>query len=360
MPYSIQFQTAALLLMGVTGALLTEKMAIRLHTQKSYFALFISVLISICADMLSVILIVKSDVFSLWVTDFVCKIYLVSIVLVGYFLWQYTLTEIHHEKNIWLKPRTLLGVLPILSELVVVIVFPIQIYHDKVIVYTYGFCVQITYWCALFYLLVTLLYTFVFYKNISKYVCNSIWFLIGIWFLAALLQMFNNNILIVSFAMSVAMVFMYIKLENPAAYIDNEIHVYNSYAYAEYLQKQFDTKSKLWVASIRVEGLYSVNENFSMQSGRELLCLIVDFLKQTGNKVSIYRTGITTFSIFYADEKELLKVVKQIETRFQNPWCINGMYFKLEGRVAYLEDSSLVNSVNELMDVLHYFVKNPR
>ncbi|HKM34742.1 MAG TPA: hypothetical protein VJY54_08370 [Lachnospiraceae bacterium] len=358
MPYSIQFQSAALLLMGATGALLTEKMAIRLHTQKSYIALYISVLVSIFADILSVIFIVESDVFGLWETSFVCKIYLVSIVLVGFFLWQYTLTEIHHEKNIWLKSRTLLGVLPIISELVIVILFPIQIYHEGVIVYTYGFCVQITYWCAFFYLLVTLLYTFVFYKNISKYVCNSIWFLIGIWVLAALIQMFNNSILIVGFAMSVAMVFMYIKLENPTAYIDNEVHVYNSYAYTEYLQKQFDTKKRIWIASLRVEGIHSVNENFSMQGGRELLCMIVHFLKQTGKKISIYRTGMATFSIFYTDEKELINAVNKIEARFQNPWCINGMYIKLESHVAYLDDSSLVNSANELMDVLHYFVKD--
>lgn len=360
MPYNIQFQTAAVILMGITGALLTEKMAIRIHTQRSYIALFISVLVSICTDIVSVIFIVEKDIFGLHVTNVICKLYLISIVIVGFLLWQYTLTEIHHEKNNWLKPRILVGLIPILIELVAVIFTPIQIYQEGLIVYTYGHCVQITYLCALFYLLITMLYTLIYNKKISKYVCYSIWFLVGIWFLAAMIQMFNNSLLIVSFAMSVAMVCMYIKLENPNTYIDNEVHVFNSYAYAEYLQKQFDNHSKIWVASLRVEGIRSVNENISLQGGRELLSMIVNFLKKTGKWVSVYRIGMATFSIFYKDEKELIDGVEKIEARFQNPWCINGMYFKLESQVAYLEDSSLVSSVNELMDVLHYYVKDHR
>ncbi len=352
----IQFQAAALLLMGITGALLTEKMTIRLHTQKSYIAIYLSVLGSIIADILSIVFIVNREFYSMGQTNLVCKLYLGSIVMVSFFLWRYTLAEVHYDKNSWHRPRTLLGLIPLICEVVALIVFPVNIFFDGKDLYSYGLCVNITYWCILFYLLIVMLYTIVYYKRMSKYVCQSIWFLIGISLLAIIIQMYNNSLLIASFSMSVSMIFMYIKLENPTAYIDNEVHVYNSYAYMEYLQKQFDNrKKKLWIASVKINGLHPINDNFGIQKGRELLCMIIDFIKQTGKDIVIYRVDAISFAIFYKDKNDLLSSIELIETRFKNPWLIEGMYFKLDARIGYLDDCSLVNSVNELMDVLQNF-----
>lgn len=358
MPYNIQFQVAGLLLVCLTGLLLSGKKAVRLFTQKNYIILFVAVAVSICLDIMSVIFIVEQETFGAGITHAVCKAYLLSIVAVALSLWQYAVSEVH--KGIFQKKIfRILAFLPLFIHVFVLIFAPIQSFHSGMQVYTYGVCVTLTYCFAIIYLVSCLFYTIVYRAWMSKSTRNSIWFLIGAWIFAALVQMIHNELLIVGFAMGIAMVYMYIKMENPETFIDNESRALNAYAYTEYLQKVMGSGRKFWVASVHVEGIHFVNDSFSFHQGRELLQQIVDFLRQTGDRRTlIFRTNTSTFSVFYSDEKTLQIAVNKIEARFEAAWQVDDLEFGLECRVAYLADSSLVDSANELIDILHYFTED--
>lgn len=358
MPYNIQFQLAGLLLVCLTGLLLLGKKAVRLFTQKNYIILFVTVAVSICLDIVSVIFIVEQETLGTGITHAVCKAYLLSIVAVALSLWQYAVSEVH--KGIFQKKIfRILAFLPLVFHALVLMFTPIQSYHSGMQVYTYGVCVTLTYCFAIIYLATSLIYTIIYRAGMSRSARNSIWFLIGAWLLAAMIQMMHNEFLIVSFAMGIAMVYMYIKMENPETFIDNESSALNAYAYTEYLQKAMGSGRKFWVASVHIEGIHFVNESFGFYQGRELLQQIVDFLRQTGDRRTlVFRTNTGTFSVFYTDEKKLRTAVNKIEARFEETWQVEGLAFGLECRVAYLADSSLVESPNELIDILHYFTED--
>lgn len=359
MSYNIQFQIAAFLLLCMTGWLLMEKKAVRLYTQRTYILLFLTVAASICTDILSVVLIKGDAGLDRVITRGVCKLYLLSIVHVAYRLFRYALTESDKGRKRGKGLRLYISFLPMAVQAAVLLLCPVYAYCDGAAVYTYGICVEITYACSIIYLAVSLFYTLWYYKSMNKYACYSIWFLIGVWGLAAVVQMFHNELLIVSFAMGLAMIYMYINLENPQMYIDNESNAFNSYAYTEYLQKTMGSGKKIWVAAVKIEGIRFVNEKFGVYHERELLRLIVEFLSQTGSKGAlVFRTGVSAFSIFYRGEASVEKAVRQIESRFERGFKIEDMNFNLECKTAYLTDSTLVNSVNELIDILHYFVED--
>ena len=356
MPYNIQFQIAGLFITGLTGLLLCGKKAVRFYTQRTYIALLIAVALSTLVDMLSVLLIVGEGIPEIAV-HIVCKFYLVTIVCVAYFLFRYAYTEAHrNKKGSWFVE--LFGLLPVVVQLVVLVLRPISVYADGSNVYSYGICVTTTYAICLLYLAVSLGYTIFYTKWLNRQARHGIWFLMGAWLVAALVQMIHNEWLIVSFAMSLAMIFMYIELENPETYVDNESRALNSYAYAEYLQREFTGGKKLWVAAVHVEGIRFANEQFGLHYGRELLRQVVDALKATGGgHNTVYRTDADSFSVFYQEEKYLLVGVEEIEKRFTKMWTVEEMNFNLDCHVAYLADSGLVSTVDELIDVLHHFSK---
>ena len=354
MPYNIQFQIAGLFITGLTGFLLSGKKEVRLYTQSTYIALLLTVSISIFVDMLSVLLIVGEGIPELAV-HIVCKIYLVTIVCVAYLLFRYAYTEAYRNRR-GNRMVLILGVLPLLALIVVLVTCPISVYAEGSNVYTYGICVTSTYVVCMVYLAVSLSYTIFYTKWLNKQVRHGIWFLMGAWLIAALIQMVHNEWLIVSFAMSLAMIYMYVELENPETYLDNESRALNSYAYTEYLQKEFASGKKLWVAAVHIEGVRFANEQFGLHYGRELLRQVVDVLKKTGDgHTTVFRTGTDTFTIFYQEEKYLLVGVDEIEKRFAKMWAVEEMNFNLDCHVAYLADSGLVTTVDELIDVLHHF-----
>ena len=356
MPYNIQFQIAGLFITGLTGLMLGGKKAVRFYTQRTYIALLIAVAISTLVDMLSVLLIVGEGIPELAV-QIVCKLYLVTIVCVAYFLFRYAYTEAHRNKKgsrwVWL-----LSLLPLLTLPVVLVLRPISIYAEGSSVYSYGICVTTTYVICMLYLAVSMGYTIFYTKWLNRQVRHGIWFLMGAWLVAALIQMIHNEWLIVSFAMSLAMIFMYIELENPETYVDNESGALNSYAYSEYLQRELSSGKKLWIAAVHIEGVRFANEQFGLHYGRELLRGVVSALKATGDgHTTVYRTDADSFSVFYSEEKYLLAGVEEIEKRFTRMWTVEEMNFNLDCHVAYLADSGLVSTVDELIDVLHHFSK---
>lgn len=358
MPYNIQFQIAGLFLVCLTGLLLLGKRAVRLYTQKTYIFLFAAVTVSICLDILSVIFAVEKEKAGDIVVHFICKAYLLSIIIVAFSLWQYIFTEVHkgirHKKLFYS-----LGLFPLLAQLLVLIFFPIKIFHSGMKLYTYGICVSLTYVFAFVYLAASIVYTVIHKKDMRQAACKSICFLIGAWISAALVQMARNEFLIVSFAMGLAMIYMYIKMENPQSYIDNESQTFNAYAYTEYLQKIVGSEKKIWVISVRVDGIHFVNENFGFSHGRKLLRQVVQFFRQTGDKRTVvFHTSSCSFAIFYEEEQAMLSAVDKIEARFEETWQVEDLSLNLDYKMAYLADSTQMTSVNELIDVLDYFVED--
>lgn len=70
----------------------------------------------------------------------------------------------------------------------------------------------------------------------------------------------------------------------------------------------------------------------------------------------VFRTDASSFCIFYTDEDAMMGALDKMQTRFEEVWQVDDLSFSLEFRAAYLADSKLVDSVNELMDILTYFV----
>ncbi|MBP5604000.1 MAG: EAL domain-containing protein, partial [Ruminiclostridium sp.] len=62
---------------------------------------------------------------------------------------------------------------------------------------------------------------------------------LGIWIAAALVQFFNNDILLVGFACSLGMLILFIMLENPDANIDRQAGCFHAHALSEYLRQSF-------------------------------------------------------------------------------------------------------------------------
>lgn len=354
MVLNIQFQVAGLVLVILVGALLLNEKTLRLYTESVFVILLCTVLVCISLDIASIFALNFEEELGASFVYLICKLYLCSIVCVAYMLLMYTLTEVHRRKR-QMRKVMFYHSIPLVADVILVAVLPIYEHIQEKQVYTYGASVQITYLFALIYLGDSLYYTIAYRNRTTRQRRESVWFLLGAWTLTALIQMLHNEFLLVGFAMAVAMVFMYMKLENPENNLDKITDSFNSYAYFRYLQKLSGMDKDFSMITISIEGMRFINENFGVRNGNVVLKQIADYLSEIKG-CKVFRTSESEFILIFEDSLLVENAADCIMRRFEEPWNIKEVNFNLQVYITYLPSRYVVNSADEITEVLHYFM----
>lgn len=350
---NIQFQAAGMILVVLVGALLFSEKTLRLYTESVFVVLLCMVFSCIFLDISSIFALNNEEVIGTAVMNLICKAYLISIVVVAYILLMYALTEVHRKKRHMARIMKY-HVIPLILEVILVIVLPIHKHLQDGAVYTYGPSVQVTYLFALIYLGDSLYYTVCYRNRTTRQRRESVWFLLGAWIFTALIQMLHNELLLVGFAMAVAMVFMYMKLENPENNLDKVTDTFNSYAYFGYLQKLTGMDKDFSMVTISVEGFRFINENFGIRNGNVVLKQIAEYLSEIKG-CKVFRESEADFILVFEDRLLVEDAAEKIKKRFEESWNIREVNFNLQVYITYLPSRYIVNTADEITEVLHYF-----
>ncbi len=352
---NIQFQVAGLILVILVIAILFNEKKLHLYTESVFGALLATVLVCIGLDITSVFALNYEHVIGKLFMDIVCKLYLISINAVAYELLKYALAEVHKKRKN-LNRIMLFHAIPLLLNTVLVCVVPIYKHLEAGEIYTYGPAVQITYVTA-FVFLVDSVYHMLRYRNrTTKQRRQSVWFLLGAWLVAASIQMFHNELLLIGFTMGVGMVFMYMKLENPENNVDKITDSFNIYAYFGHLNKLSGMDKDFGMLAISLSGLQFIRENFGMHNANAVLKKVADYLRELeGGKV--FRDNESEFIVVFDDKMMTEAAVEKLKKRFLTPWIVKEVKFQLEPYIAYIPSRNIVDSADDVTEVIHYFME---
>ena len=204
---NIQMQVGGLLIMFLLQYFYSRQEVMGLYTEKLFKRALHITIVCLILDIISVVLIVNRYMIPLWLVNLECKAYLVSLLGNGYTAMIYACSDIYH-KEMTSRYAQVFGVIVLLMG-ALIFVLPIQIFNEGNVVYTYGPACIATYIGALFSLLGTF---FIITKN--KEIMNwkrrrAIMIWLGMWLIAALIQLFNSSILLVGFASALGMVILF-------------------------------------------------------------------------------------------------------------------------------------------------------
>lgn len=354
MVFNIQFQAAGIVLVVLVMSLLWKEKTLRLYTEGIFNVLLGTVFICILLDISSIFALNYEQKIGRGFMVVVCKAYLISIVCVAFMLLVYTLPGIY-KKQRHMERVVRFHAIPLAADVILVFVLPIYKYLEGGKIYTYGASVQITYFFALFYLGDALYHTVRYRSRIAKKRRESVWFLICAFILTAVVQMLHNELLLVGFAMAVAMVFMYTKLENPESNLDKITDTFNSYAYYGYLGKLSGMEKDFGMIGISIEGFRFIHEKFGIRNANVVLRQIADFLSGVEG-ATVFRDSETEFILLLENELLVENAMERIQERFEEPWNIREINFNLQVYITYLPSRHIVNSADEINEVLHYFM----
>lgn len=351
MVLNIQFQVAGIILLTVIIIMYTRQRALNLLSEKYFMKVFFSVYICVLLDVISVLAINNSELMSDRLCKFICKLYLVSVVNVALSIIIYTIYGVLIRKP-WLVK---VCYIPFIVFLVLECILPINYYADNGSVYTYGSAVVCTYIVAVMYIIAVAFYIVKYGKTLPSYKRSSITFLIIVWFATAIIQFFNEELLLVSYSISVSVAYMYMKLENPENNIDRDTGAFNRNALYTYIVTRQERDDKgLALLVISISDFKFIVETFGYKNANLLLKEIVSFFNKNA-KCEVFKRSENEFTIIYDDMESLNEHLEVIKQRFDSPWQVDDIIINIcfTGCSLFVKDKEKPDSITE---TINYFL----
>ena len=320
MVWNIQFQVAALVLSLVVAGMCFNQKRLNFASELAFIRLLVGTLISISLDITSIVVINYRNSLPDFIVQFFCELYLLSIVLVACLSAWFAVAEISYKiKPIWRN----LTVIPLVVEIVVLVLFKtgIHINPEDGTIYTEGVTVFVTYVFCAFHIVTTLIMVIWEKSIIRKRRRIAVYVWLVCWLAAGILQFFANELLLVSFVMSLAIVYMYCRLENPEYHLDFVENVFNKKGFHMLMEENIRFHRHKPLISISINNLNTINEIFGNKTVSAVITAVCGFLQDIPNSI-IFRLEDNLFCIALDKPEDSEKALEYILKRFELPWNI--------------------------------------
>ena len=246
---NIQAQLCGIILLVIMFLFYRRYESLRLNTQIGFQVLLLCMLLCIFLDMLSIWAIMRLLLDHRWAVYVICKAYLMSIVLVGFAGFWYECTDVYEDKR-KLRRIAITGGAGWLAGCVVIASLPLGIYKMGRVVYTAGPAVLLTYLFAGMFIIGNIVFTVIKRKQANYRRSQVILFWLALWFSAAVVQFFNNELLLVGYAGALGVLVIFFRLENPEYLTDAVTGLFNQDGLLLYARKLYNEEKPFSLMSI--------------------------------------------------------------------------------------------------------------
>lgn len=246
---NIQAQICGIILLVIMFLFYRRYESLRLNTQIGFQVLMLCMLLCIFLDMLSIWAIVRLLLDHRGTVYVICKAYLMSIVLVGFAGFWYECTDVYEDKK-KLRQVAVTGGVAWLSGCCVIAGLPLGIYKMGRVVYTAGPAVMVTYLFTGMFILVNIAFTLAKRKQANHRRSQVILSWLALWLAAAVVQFFNNELLLVGYAGALGVLVIFFRLENPEYLTDAVTGLFNQDGLLLYARKLYNEKKSFSLMSI--------------------------------------------------------------------------------------------------------------
>jgi EAL domain-containing protein (putative c-di-GMP-specific phosphodiesterase class I) len=319
-------------------------------------------MVSVAFDMSSVIAIHYADHLNPIFVFGICKAYLISIVWVGGMALTYVFADMISEKRYRRMWKILLVILCV--ESVCLCFLPINYYVNGREIYTYGIGVTMTYVFAVIYIILGFVNIFRLSYRMHKERKFAFLSWMSLWFVAAAVQFFHNEWLLVGFACSCGMLIMFVALENPESNMDRTFNCFHSNALDKYLQQCYDREEPVSILLVSMASM--VNVSHDAESINDSIQQLVSFL-QKNKSAKVFKNIEEEILAVFPDMSEMTMAYQAIQDNFfadqfyegKKPNVVNPHSLFPKTLFVLIPDSSIVKNKEDVYRLIqHIKVEN--
>ena len=351
---NIQLQCCGLVIIALLIFFFFNQRRVGLFSERIFLQTITLTGVSLILDILSIVAITYMDALPIILVKGICKAYLASLVMAAAQALFYVLVDMHDEKD-YLR---VVGYIRIVTfgQILLVLLTPISVYRNGEVMYTYGLSVLLTYLFAVSYVLSSLVCAVVFRRVIvrNRRIAVCIW--MTMWMGAALVQFFNNQLLLVGFASALGMMALYLKLENPESNMDRQFGCFHAHALTQYLDQCYERGTRQSVLLISLAGTKSDEAHGASRT--ESLERLTDYLTRFP-KAKVFKNNDPELVVLLPDADEMMSVYQQVRGTF---WPERKDGARKDGKksmypfsfMALIPDILLLENTDEFYQMLQY------
>lgn len=345
---NIQAQMCGIILLVIMILFYMRYESLRLSTQIAFQVLMAGMLLCVFCDMLSIWAIVRLLLDHRAAVLVICKIYLMTIVLVSLLGFIYECTDVYGVRKKMMRVSAA-GCSIFLAECVVIACLPIGIYKMGRVVYTAGPAVLATYAFAGSFVVSNIVFTIRMRRQGNPRRGQVILFWMGMWFAAALTQFLNNELLLVGYAGALGVMVIFFRLENPEYLTDRLTGLFNQDALLLYAKKLYNNENRFSLLTIWWN--LGISQADDEARGQAVMLAFAKRLPKLAHTRVFKMADDEVWMIFEQPEQAWSNVEKIQSFVEYGRRELGGM---AQAAFTFMPDSALVNDHQEMVHLMQY------
>lgn len=345
---NIQAQICGIILLIIMFLFYRRYESLRLNTQIGFQVLMLCMLLCIFLDMLSIWAIVRLLLDYRGAVYVICKAYLMSIVLVGFAGFWYECTDVYEDKKrLW--QVAIAGGLLWLAACIVIVCLPLGIYKMGRVVYTAGPAVMVTYLFTGMFILGNIIFTLAKRKHANHRRSQVILSWLALWLAAAVVQFFNNELLLVGYAGALGVLVIFFRLENPEYLTDAITGLFNQDGLLLYARKLYNEEKPFSLMSIWWNlGISQADEGAREQAVMAAFAKRLPKLDQT----KVFKMADDEVWMVFEDMEHVEDTVDKVRSFVEyGRRELGGM---AQAAFTYMPDAAMVGDYQEMVHLMQY------
>ena len=345
---NIQAQICGIILLIIMFLFYRRYESLRLNTQIGFQVLLLCMLLCIFLDMLSIWAIMRLLLDHRWLVYVICKAYLMSIVLMGLAGFWYECTDVYEDKK-KLQKIAIIGGAVWLSGCCVIAGLPLGIYKMGRVVYTAGPAVLVTYFFSVAFLILNVVFTLVKRKHANRRRSQVVLFWLGLWFVAAVVQFLNNELLLVGYAGALGVLVIFFRLENPEYLTDAVTGLFNQDGLLLYARKLYSEEKPFSLMSI----WWNLGVSQADEGAREQ-AVMAAFAKRLPklDHTRVFKMADDEVWMIFEDMEHVEDTVEKVRSFVEyGRRELGGM---AQAAFTYMPDTAMVGDYQEMVHLMQY------
>lgn len=325
----------------------------------SFFIAFMSVaLFTVILDIVSSEAIRNINKIPLWLGYVPKMLYLSALVANPAIYLLYILSVVCNKKVI--KKRVYAAVLaPLVLQIIFVLISPFIkeagiFWFNESRKYAHGTLLNVQYAITFAYIVGSLIYVVIKRKSFTRIQEITIYLYAAICLIAIIVQMVVPELRVQHFGMTIAVMLIYMSLQNPEDYIDKRQGAFNGTAFKTVFNNNVVRGKKFDVLGVRVSGLRYIGDTLGEESESEILREIVQFLIREAGKKRVFVISQTKYAILLHEGEDSKSIADKIYGRFSQPFSSNGLQISLAVNTCLIKCPDVAAKTKDALSVMEY------
>lgn len=358
MSYIIHYDVAALMVTLVVACHFAVKKSIP-SRQTTMFAWMLGLAtLANALDLLTIYTINNPTAIPVWMNSLLNQCYLLTFNGIAAFYYTY-LVSWSKKMNEWTPMYYFRALFPYAISAAFIITSPFTkliFYFDENGIYQRGPWQFIMFLIAIYYMIAAIIQVIIHRATMSKTQKAIVLVFTTSAFIAIIVQQFIPNLLVIHLAIAISAVLMYLSLQNPENYYNQQFGLFNRMAFHEMYNTYILRGKAFYVLGLQIDGLSFINETHGVGAGNMLLKQISEYLQHINGSNYVFHFSGTKFLIMKPHRLHNApeQLITQLQQRFKEAFWINGVKCAPSLSLCLLECDSDKISLEDALDMITY------